>query len=635
MIKAEPSVISIYIFFLAISAILILPAVSSPLPSNRVKDFKFVKQNHKDTVNVFLEKSSKIKYYALHNPERVVVDIKDTFVPRINISRKTKGEAVKKIRIGQNNKNTTRIVLDIDKDIQYDFKAIQETVHKKPIVKIIVTPIQNEERPDLPHIYTFSEIKTTNSQIQDPLFGASSEKSIGDKTKTESQGAEGSILLFDDTVSDDIFDETEKQEKQSDFSISGVFQVRSTLQIKEDDPVENNTSLRNRIIVETNYKKMLTLSVLSDYLYFGPENETDEYDLNLYEAKWQMIEKKYGFSIGKQIIRWGKTDQISPVDTLNPQDMREFIIPEYEERKIPIWMADLSLFFEDFDLEGVFIPFFEKSRINYFGTNWSIFDHMKKEFQNAPLSSSLKTYLNNINVHEEDPDTETEFALRFTTAIKEIDMGISFHHGTEDTPYFKSFPIKNINLTGNLSADDLTSNLGTAVLTNENIEVEYKRTSIVGFEFETILADFGVRGEAAWQTDESFLTSSLTSTRKPTFIYVVGADYTAGENTYLNLQFVHKYISDYTPEILYFRRNTFSFLGEIRTDIISDWFEARLKYSINLNDNAAYLSPSLIYTYLTNIECIIGACVFSGDKDTWLGEFKNNDLLFLDISYRF
>ena len=93
---------------------------------------------------------------------------------------------------------------------------------------------------------------------------------------------------------------------------------------------------------------MFTVSVLSDYLYFGSEDETDEYDLNLHEAKYQYFTNRFDLSIGKQIIRWGKTDQISPVDTLNPQDLREFVIPEYEERKIPVWMADLKLFSDDF-----------------------------------------------------------------------------------------------------------------------------------------------------------------------------------------------------------------------------------------------------------------------------------------------
>jgi len=640
MIKAELRITSIILFFFGLSVLLLLPAVSSALPSNRVKSFKFDKQIHQDIVIVFLEKSPlgkspRIKYYALHNPERIVVDIKDTFVPQVNISRKTKGEAVKNIRIGQNTKNTTRIVLDIDEDIQYDYKIIQETVDKKPTVKIVVAPIQNLESPDLPPTSTFSEINGTNNQIPDPLFEASAVKDNEDKTKTESPESEGPILLFDDTVADDIFDETGKQDKNSDFSISGLFQVRTTLQIKEEDAVENNTSLRNRIIVETKYKNMITLSVLSDYLYFGPEDETDEYDLDLYEAKWQSTEKNYGFSIGKQIVRWGKTDQFSPVDTLNPQDLREFILPDYEERKIPIWMADLNLFFDNFNIEGVFIPFFEESRIDYFGTNWSIFGHMKKEIENSAVSPSLKTYFENISVNETVPDTEAEFALRLTTSLKNIDLGLTFHNTIEDTPYFKSFPVKNIHVSGDFSPEGLDSLIDSAILTNENIEVEYKRTNIAGLEFETTLADFGVRGEAAWQENESFLTSSLTSTREPTFTYVIGADYTTAKNTYFNLQFAHRYIANYSSEILYFEQNTLSLLGEIKTDIISDWLQACLKYNINLNNTAGYLSPYLKYTYIKNLECLFGASLFSGDKDTWFGHFKDNDLFFLDISYRF
>ena len=260
---------------------------------------------------------------------------------------------------------------------------------------------------------------------------------------------------------------------------------------------------------------------------------------------------------------------------------------------------------------------------------------MKKEIQNAPISPFLKTYFQNLNVNENTPDKEAEFAFRLTTTVKNIDMGLTFHRTTEDIPYFKSFPIKNINVTGDFSEENLSSILDTAVLTDENIEVEYKRTSIAGFEFETTLSDFGIRGEAAWQENESFLTSSLTSTRKPTFIYVLGADYTTTENTYFNIQFAHRHIFNYSPEILYFEQNTYSLLGEIRMDIISEWFQAYLKFTKTLNNNSWYLSPQLKYTYIPNLEFILGASLFSGDKNTWFGKFQDYDLLFLNVSYRF
>ena len=156
-------------------------------------------------------------------------------------------------------------------------------------------------------------------------------------------------------------------------------------------------------------------------------------------------------------------------------------------------------------------------------------------------------------------------------------------------------------MNGDFSPETLTSILGSAVLTDEAIEVEYKRTSIACFEFETTLADFGIRGESAWQENESFLTESLTSTRTPTLIYVVGADYRTADNTYFNLQFAHKHIADYRPEILYFEQDTYSLLGKIRVDMISDWLQARLKYIKTLNNDSWYLSTQLEYTYITNL----------------------------------
>jgi len=44
-----------------------------------------------------------------------------------------------------------------------------------------------------------------------------------------------------------------------------------------------------------------------------------------------------------------------------------------------------------------------------------------------------------------------------------------------------------------------------------------QRTDVLGMEFETTLSGFGIRGEAAWYENESFLTSSLTSTANHTF----------------------------------------------------------------------------------------------------------------------
>ncbi|WP_321495872.1 DUF1302 family protein [uncultured Desulfobacter sp.] len=452
---------------------------------------------------------------------------------------------------------------------------------------------------------------------------------------------QGGLSLGDDALSDSIFEDTEPLENESGFSISGSIQARGTAQTRDDPAVENNQTLRDRIILEGKYKKAISVSALSDYLYFGSESREDDYDLTLHEAKWEHLTNNYGLSIGKQIIRWGKTDQVSPVDTLNPEDFREFILPDYEERKIPIWMADARFFSNYFTLEGVFIPFFKASKLHCFDTNWSIFGHLKNEMTgnlnslSPAMQDYIETYIDNLTVHEKKPDHESEFAARLTTTIKQIDLGFTFHQRTEDNPYFKSFPVKNINVNGNMSGSNIESIFSTADFKNEDIEVEYKKTRTVGFEFETTWKNIGLRGEAVWNENESFLTSSLTSDRSPTLTYVVGADYTSSGNTYFNIQFMHFHIYDYSSEILYFDQDSVSLLGEISTDLVSDWLKGAVKYNVSLNNASHYVTPYLKYTYITNLECIVGISILGGDQDTWFGRYKDYDLCYINVTYRF
>lgn len=143
-------------------------------------------------------------------------------------------------------------------------------------------------------------------------------------------------LLFETNgLPDDIFEPTpDTPEKAPALTLSGTAQIRATMDTSDDDRQENNTSLRNRIILESRYKKNARVSVLSDYLYFGDDNQTDDYDLELHEAAFMYTDNRVDLSVGRQIIRWGKTDQFSPVDSINPQDFREFMIPDYEETKM-------------------------------------------------------------------------------------------------------------------------------------------------------------------------------------------------------------------------------------------------------------------------------------------------------------
>lgn len=431
--------------------------------------------------------------------------------------------------------------------------------------------------------------------------------------------------------------QTDSKKDAAKIDFSGSVEFGASLDTDDNHSSENRTSFKNRTIIKADYKQF-TVSGISEYLYFGDEDMNEDYNLDVYEMYVRYNTPSWEVILGKQIKRWGKTDQISPIDTLNPENITEFIIPSYEDRKIPVWMADVTFRKDDFFVEGVLIPFFEPSRFHYFGTDWAYFSHIKTDFQNSSLPSLLKSYADSIGVNETEPDSgfdSFEYALRVGGTIDRLDYGFTYHYANEDLPYFTSFPVKNLSLDNPGSVQSLLSNIGSLSLTNEHIETTYSRTHIAGFEFETTLADFGVRGEAAVKDNESFLTRSLTSVRNPSLFWVVGVDYLSSNQWYLNLQFAHQHIYDYDPAILYFEDNNYSLIGEIKKDLVSDWLNASLQFTRMLNDNSYYLSPRLRYTYIRNLEVMMGLNLFGGKDTSILGRYDENDQVFLNVKYHF
>ena len=75
-----------------------------------------------------------------------------------------------------------------------------------------------------------------------------------------------------------------------------------------------------------------------DRLYYDSDLADEETDLTLHETYLQYNRSNWEMSLGKQRVRWGKSDQLSPIDSINPQDFRQFITIDLEERALPSWM---------------------------------------------------------------------------------------------------------------------------------------------------------------------------------------------------------------------------------------------------------------------------------------------------------
>ncbi|WP_161635972.1 DUF1302 family protein [Desulfonatronovibrio hydrogenovorans] len=442
---------------------------------------------------------------------------------------------------------------------------------------------------------------------------------------------------------------------KDNFRFSGFIDVYGGSDLKRHGKNQQTRSYRQKIRAEARYTfrslesnghllfqspdPYLIVSAQSDYLWFGKRNSYNDHDLDLFEAYLNWDQGPWQFRLGRQTVRWGKTDQLSPVDNINAQDMRQFLIMDLEDRKIPNWMARIRYFQDDWNLEGVFIPFHQAHEMDFFGTNWAFFRHARQDIIDSDLPDFFKEYSKGIRVNESNPPRtlkNSSVGARLGKTLGEVDWAASFLYTREAMPYVSSFPIKNLKVDGAFSLDDLKKSFpDPADLTDEKVEVRYARSRIYGLEFETVHGNFGIRGEAAYFDEQTFIRDDLTSMQRPAFHGVGGIDYIGENEWYANLQLSSQYVFNHQDEILFFKRHNYSIIGELSKDWARGTWETGVRGIYFLSDDSSHIHPYITYTPVTNLDVTFGLHFFQGSRDTILGQYKDNDQIYLRVKYHF
>ena len=60
--------------------------------------------------------------------------------------------------------------------------------------------------------------------------------------------------------------------------------------------------------------------------------------------------------VGKQQVVWGQADGLRILDVVNPLSFREFILPDFEDRRIPLWMVNAEVPVGEATLQILWIP---------------------------------------------------------------------------------------------------------------------------------------------------------------------------------------------------------------------------------------------------------------------------------------
>ena len=333
-------------------------------------------------------------------------------------------------------------------------------------------------------------------------------------------------------------------------------------------------------------------------------------ELGLREAFLDMRFDKFDLRIGKQQIIYGKAEGVFITDAVSPKDLKEFLLPDFNEIRMGITAAKVNYYFGNSTIEAVWAPIFTPTQMPDEGSIW----------RPSMIFPITPTY--DYSTAEIDPQLEnSEFFLRFSSMGSRADFEVVGGYFWDDDP--------TMHITKEIDP-------ATMQLTGLTVRPEHHRLAMGGASFSTPLGPTLLRGEGGYYSGKYFQTETPTisdATIKRDYLhYMVGLDYTLA-GVMLSGQFIQENILDYEQGI----RNdevesTITFLA--KKDFLREKLWLELFTYIGVNNEDALIRPKISYAFADGFDVQFGANIFVGDKGRF-GQYYANDMIYTKIKYSF
>ena len=217
---------------------------------------------------------------------------------------------------------------------------------------------------------------------------------------------------------------------------------------------------------------------------------------------------------------------------------------------------------------------------------------------------------------------DAEFAFRASTVTGGFDLALLYYNGyTDDPVYHRDF------------------------LTNGrmNFTPRYHRYQAYGFNFAKGFDRATIRGELAVKpgllfpidsNNPSYVEDSDGLIARDLYQGVIGIDRTFFTNLYANLQFFADLIED-GKEVLACKRKTHGITFEISDKFLDDDLNAGFRGMFYTSHEGSACEIFAEYKIGDNWQIAPGCMFFNGHKDSRLGQFDDNDMIYLRLRYSF
>lgn len=340
------------------------------------------------------------------------------------------------------------------------------------------------------------------------------------------------------------------------------------------------------------------------YSFRGRDEFSDEV-LDQYEQETELgeayiqggLNRHLDLKVGRQIVVWGRSDNIRIADVLNPLDFREPGLTDIEDLRLPVTMTRMDGYYGSWNLTALAEHEVRFNKNPVFGHDF------------FPGTTRLPS--------EEKPDSwggDTEWALALNGIFSGKDLSFYWADLYDENAYVEMTP--------------------TASLVRK-----HARVTMWGVAGSLALGDWLLIGEGAyWQGLKFFNASGQTFERLDG---LVGIEYSGWTETTLSLDWAVRHIVDFDKRINsapdYGQEDAFEAALRISKNYLNDTLEITLLAMVYgpLGQDGGLERFSLKYDWSDTLSTTVGVVLYqSGDKYT-LSNIDDNDRVFIEMKYSF
>ena len=318
--------------------------------------------------------------------------------------------------------------------------------------------------------------------------------------------------------------------------------------------------------------------------------------------------------VGKQQVVWGQADGLKVLDLVDPQDFREFILPVFEDSRIPLWTLNTEIPIGAAQLQLLWIP---DPSAHHVPPQDGIFAFTAPRLVGPRPPPGIAVDLRNPDLPS-NALHNSDAGARLSAFWHGFDLSANALWHWDDVP----IPYRSLDLAGAIP---------TVVVTPG-----YRRTAVIGGSASNAFGNLTVRAEAAYTTrrflpvDDIADTDGVTETGE--FGAVLGFDWYALPETLFSAQVFPTVLTDHPAGSLRDRIDTNVTLLA-RRQFRNETLTLETIWIHNLNQGDGLVRPKIHYALRDDLQVWFGFDVFYGTRNGVFGEFGGDDRVVLGFEW--